>query len=118
MPTIISSTKLRNEYNAISEECHATDRPVFVTRNGNGNLAVMSIDAHEHLVSDAASVLAFLLAEGRADAEAERTRLATGRQRQQPLTRNVHCRKPYRYTSRMRSMTWANEIPPRPRLLM
>lgn len=76
MPTIISSTKLRNEYNAVSEECHATGQPVFVTRNGNGDLAIMSIDAYERLVSDAASDLASLLAEGRADAEAGRTRPA------------------------------------------
>ena len=74
MPTIISSIKLRNEYNAVSEECHATGRPVFVTRNGNGDLAVMSIDTYERLVSDAASDLASLLAEGHANAEAGRTR--------------------------------------------
>ena len=49
MPTIISSTKLRNEYNAVSEECHATGRPVFVTRNGNGDLAVMSMEAYENM---------------------------------------------------------------------
>ena len=76
MPTIISSTKLRNEYNAVSEECHATGRPVFVTRNGNGDLAVMSMEAYERLASDAASELLALLAEGRADAEAGRTRPA------------------------------------------
>lgn len=77
MPTIISSTKLRNEYNAVSEECHATGRPVFVTRNGNGDLAVMSMEAYERLASDAASNLLALLEQGHADAEAGRTRSAT-----------------------------------------
>ena len=76
MPTIISSTKLRNEYNAVSEECHATGQPVFVTRNGNGDLAVMSIESYECLVSDAASELASLLSQGRADVDAGRTRPA------------------------------------------
>ncbi|MBR3327360.1 MAG: type II toxin-antitoxin system Phd/YefM family antitoxin [Atopobiaceae bacterium] len=76
MPTIISSTKLRNEYNSVSEECHATGRPVFVTRNGNGDLAVMSMEAYERLVSDGMADLYALLAEGRADADAGRTRPA------------------------------------------
>ena len=76
MPTIISSTKLRNEYNAVSEECHATGRPIFVTRNGNGDLAVMSMEAYERLASDAATELLSLLAEGRADVEGGRTRPA------------------------------------------
>lgn len=76
MPTIISSTKLRNEYNSVSEECHATGRPVFVTRNGNGDLAVMSMEAYERLVSDGMADLYALLAERRADADAGRTRPA------------------------------------------
>jgi PHD/YefM family antitoxin component YafN of YafNO toxin-antitoxin module len=53
MPTIISSTRLRNEYNAVAEECHSTGRPVFVTRNGNSGLAVMSMEAYELLASGA-----------------------------------------------------------------
>lgn len=76
MPTIISSTRLRNEYNAVSEECHATGQPVFVTRNGNGDLAVMSMEAYERLVSDATAGLYALLEEGRADVEAGRVRSA------------------------------------------
>lgn len=76
MPTIISSAKLRNEYNAVSDECHATGQPVFVTRNGNGDLAVMSMEAYEQLVSGAASELLTLLGQGRADAEAGRARRA------------------------------------------
>lgn len=77
MPTIISSTKLRNEYNAVAEECHATGRPIFVTRNGNGDLAVMSMEAYERLTSGGMAELYGLLDEGHADVEAGRTRPAS-----------------------------------------
>lgn len=77
MPTIISSTKLRNDYNAVSEACHATGEPVFVTRNGNGDLAVMSIDAYERLAAGGLSELRRLLAEGHADVEDGRTKPAS-----------------------------------------
>jgi prevent-host-death family protein len=49
MPNIRSSTDLRNNYNDISAFCHETREPVFVTRNGQGDLAVMSIDAYDEL---------------------------------------------------------------------
>lgn len=76
MPTIISSTRLRNEYNTVAEECRATGRPVFVTHNGNGDLAIMIMEAYERLVSDGLLDLRALLEEGHADAEAGRTRSA------------------------------------------
>ena len=45
MSTIRSSTMLRNEYSKISKHCHETGEPVYVTVNGEGDLAVMSIEA-------------------------------------------------------------------------
>ena len=77
MPTIISSTKLRNEYNAVSEECHATGRPIFVTRNGNGDLAIMSMETYERLTSGGMAELYGLLDEGHADVEAGCTKPAS-----------------------------------------
>lgn len=47
MPTIRSSSALRNEYSKISKHCHDTGETVFVTVNGEGDLAVMSIEAYE-----------------------------------------------------------------------
>ena len=47
MPTIRSSADLRNSYNEISTLCHDYPEPVFITKNGKGDLAVMSIEAYE-----------------------------------------------------------------------
>ncbi|MDR0347358.1 MAG: type II toxin-antitoxin system Phd/YefM family antitoxin [Coriobacteriales bacterium] len=51
MPVIKSSTDLRNGYNEISEFCKESAEPVFITRNGQGDLAVMSIEYYEGLVA-------------------------------------------------------------------
>lgn len=51
MPTIKSSADLRNNYNEISTFCHNYSEPVFITKNGKGDLAVMSIEAYEELTS-------------------------------------------------------------------
>ncbi len=50
MPNIKSSADLRNNYNEISTLCHNYGEPVFITKNGKGDLAVMSIEAYEQLV--------------------------------------------------------------------
>jgi len=49
MPTIRPSADLRNNYNEISELCHEYLEPVFITKNGTGDLAVMSIETYELL---------------------------------------------------------------------
>ncbi len=51
MPTIKSSAELRNNYNEISSLCHTYAEPVFITKNGKGDLAVMSIESYEELNS-------------------------------------------------------------------
>ena len=47
MPNIRPSAYLRNNYNEVSELCHSSMKPVFITKNGHGDLAVMSIEAYE-----------------------------------------------------------------------
>ncbi len=80
MPNIKSSTDLRNGYNAISALCHKSREPVFITKNGQGDLAVMSIEVYEELtqhyktsLDESRNELYRLLEEGRADLEAGRT---------------------------------------------
>lgn len=49
MPIIRPSSDLRNNYNEISTICHQTKSPVYITKNGTGDLAVMSIELYELL---------------------------------------------------------------------
>ena len=70
MPAIISSTRLRNEYGEVSRMCHEQAEPVFVTRNGDGDLA----EAYEALARRSELVRA--LDAGHADVEAGRVRPA------------------------------------------
>jgi len=46
MPQIRPITDLRNT-NEISEFCHKQQEPIFITKNGYGDLVVMSIDTYE-----------------------------------------------------------------------
>lgn len=72
MPIIRSSADLRNNYNEISTVCHTYSEPVFITKNGKGDLAVMSIDVYEQLVGR--MELYGLLQEGIQDIREGRTR--------------------------------------------
>lgn len=49
MPIIRSSADLRNKYNEISMLCHDYNEPIFITKNGKGDLAVMSMEAFEEM---------------------------------------------------------------------
>lgn len=44
---IKSSTALRNDYGTISELAHEAAEPIYITKNGEGDLVVMSIEAFE-----------------------------------------------------------------------
>ena len=72
MPNIRSSAELRNQYNEISTFCHDYAEPVFITKNGKGDLAVMSIEAYEELMGR--FELYGLLQEGLDDVAEGRTR--------------------------------------------
>ena len=53
MPQIRPITDLRNT-NEISDICHARREPVFITKNGYGDLVVMSIETYEEMVENTA----------------------------------------------------------------
>lgn len=47
MPVIRPVSDLRNNFNLISEICHKEGEPVFITKNGQGDLVVMSMALFE-----------------------------------------------------------------------
>ncbi|MBN4050921.1 MAG: antitoxin PHD [Alkaliphilus sp.] len=49
MPTIRPSSDLRNKYSEISDFCNEYLEPIYITRNGKGDLAVMSIETYERM---------------------------------------------------------------------
>ena len=70
MPQIRPITDLRNT-NEISEICHAKKEPIFITKNGYGDLVVMSIEMYEELFE--ADVTGAAIAEAEAELSAEGT---------------------------------------------
>ena len=44
---IKSSTSLRNEYGELSSLAHESCEPIYITKNGEGDLVVMSIGAFQ-----------------------------------------------------------------------
>ncbi len=49
MPEIRPITDLRNNSAEIVEFCNATQEPVFITKNGVGELAVLSMKSYERM---------------------------------------------------------------------
>ncbi len=47
MPIIRPISDLRNNFSSISETVHGDDEPVFLTKNGIGDMVVMSLDYYE-----------------------------------------------------------------------
>ncbi|HHX60703.1 MAG TPA: type II toxin-antitoxin system Phd/YefM family antitoxin [Epulopiscium sp.] len=47
MPNIRPISDLRNNSNAISEFCKTSREPIFITKNGIGDMVVMSIETYE-----------------------------------------------------------------------
>ncbi|WP_312700839.1 type II toxin-antitoxin system Phd/YefM family antitoxin [Sedimentibacter sp.] len=66
MPHIRPITDLRNT-NEISDLCHAKKEPIFITKNGYGDLVIMSIETFDSILEDRELDMAI------AEAEAEYT---------------------------------------------
>ena len=47
MPSIRPITDLQNNANEISDFCRQTREPVYITRNGSGDMVVLSIEEYE-----------------------------------------------------------------------
>lgn len=53
MPKIRPVSDLRNNFTEISKIVHETSEPVFLTKNGYGDMVVMSIEAYERKLFEA-----------------------------------------------------------------
>ena len=62
MPQIRPITDLRDT-NEISEICHAKNEPVFITKNGYGDLVIMSMETYEKMLEVAETDMAIKEAE-------------------------------------------------------
>jgi prevent-host-death family protein len=49
MAKILPSSDLRNKYSEISNFCNTYNEPVFITKNGTGDLVLLSNAAYEEL---------------------------------------------------------------------
>lgn len=47
MPNIRPVSDLRNKFSEISSTVHETGEPIYLTKNGYGDMIVMSIEAYE-----------------------------------------------------------------------
>ena len=71
MPVIRNSADLSSNYAEISDFCHKFREPIFLTRNGTGDLAIMSIETYEEMAGH--NELYRLIQEGIDDFENGRT---------------------------------------------
>jgi len=72
MKTIRPVSDLRNNFAEISKIVHETAKPVFLTKNGFGDMVVLSMDAYENLQFESEVYYKLLEAEREAKATKER----------------------------------------------
>ncbi|HZK72131.1 MAG TPA: type II toxin-antitoxin system prevent-host-death family antitoxin [Clostridia bacterium] len=72
MPQIRPVSDLRNKFTDISKIVHETTEPIFLTKNGYGDMVVMSIEAYEHKLFD--SEIYFKLKEAELEAKSTNVR--------------------------------------------
>ena len=51
MPDVKTSTSIHQDYNSFSRYCHETQNPVMITKNGEADLVVMSVEAYQKMVA-------------------------------------------------------------------
>lgn len=75
MKTIRPVSDLRNNFAEISKIVHETSKPVFLTKNGFGDMVVLSMDAYENLQFE--SEVYFKLQEAEREAKATKERFSS-----------------------------------------
>ena len=51
MPDVKPSTSIRHNYNLFSKHCRESNAPVLLTKNGEADLVVMSVEAYQKLIA-------------------------------------------------------------------
>jgi PHD/YefM family antitoxin component YafN of YafNO toxin-antitoxin module len=51
MPDVKPSTSICHDYNAFSRHCRETQTPVMVTRDGEADLVVMSVETYQKMIA-------------------------------------------------------------------
>ena len=67
MPQIIPIRDLKNT-NAISQRCHDSKEPIYITKNGYGDMVIMSMETYERTVAMAEVYRKLMQAEAEMDA--------------------------------------------------
>ena len=75
MKMIRPVSDLRNNFAEISKTVHETSQPVFLTKNGYGDMVVLSMEAYEDLQFE--SEVYFKLREAEKEAELTNTRYSS-----------------------------------------
>ncbi len=75
MEMIRPISDLRNKFTEISKTVHETSQPVFLTKNGYGDMVVMSMETYEKLQFE--SEVYFKLQEAEKEAELTDTRYSS-----------------------------------------
>jgi len=74
MPHIRPVSDLRNNFADISKKVHETGEPIFLTKNGHGDMVIMSIESYEKKIFE--DEIYFKLKEAELEAISDSKRLS------------------------------------------
>ena len=92
MPNIRPISDLRNSANEISDFCKQTREPVFITKNGEGDLVVQSIEAYNRREASLELREKLLEAEEQLSSGAQPIALADAAEHWRALSHAIHDR--------------------------
>ena len=51
LPEVKPSTSIRHNYNKFSKQCHESQSPIVITKNGEADLVVMSVATYQKMLA-------------------------------------------------------------------
>ena len=51
IPEVKPSTSIRHDYNKFSKQCHEGQSPIVITKNGEADLVVMSVETYQKIMA-------------------------------------------------------------------